>query len=305
MFSSGRLLSLYAETPVHCGSGASFGAIDLPIQREAHTNLPVLPSPSIKGVCKDAARDKGPKDPRIEEVFGPDNGSQHAGAISLTDGRLLLFPVRSSRGVFVWATCPFILQRLARDLFLLPGFSRTLDGLDALVRRDCRAMAPTRDALGLRIVLEDDDFDVDPMPEPARTALLALLDALVPGPEYAFVRGRVATHLIVLPDEDLVRLTTTATDVVTRNKLNDQKTTSGDGNMWVEEYVPSDALFYSIVLATASRKENGVLSGAATPRAAAEQVLDAALDLLAGVTHLQIGGDETVGRGWMRVNWIP
>ena len=45
-------------------------------------------------------------------------GNSHAGAITLTDARILAFPVRSLKGVFAWVTCPAVLERLARDLGL-------------------------------------------------------------------------------------------------------------------------------------------------------------------------------------------
>src|SRR5205807_971444 len=37
---------------------------------------------------------------------------------SLTDARLLAFPVRSLRGVFAWVTCRTVLERLERDAAL-------------------------------------------------------------------------------------------------------------------------------------------------------------------------------------------
>ena len=42
MFQKANLLFLYTETPLHVGSGSSLGTVDLPIQREHHTNLPMV-----------------------------------------------------------------------------------------------------------------------------------------------------------------------------------------------------------------------------------------------------------------------
>jgi len=42
MFDKGALLYLYAETPVHAGSGTSLGIVDLPIQRERTTGYPIM-----------------------------------------------------------------------------------------------------------------------------------------------------------------------------------------------------------------------------------------------------------------------
>lgn len=299
MFDAACLLSLYAETPVHAGTGATFGAIDLPVQREKHTNLPVLPASSIKGVMRDVARQRKPHDPRIDEVFGPEkDGNSHAGAISPTDARLLLFPVRSSEGVFVWATCPFILRRLQRDIAVNTTLAAkvTMPDLNQLAVSEGQAIAQAPRPGGEMLILEDDNYAVVTKPE--MDALVTALAGLLPdGDEYRFYKTRLKTHLLVLSDDDLIRLATTQTDVVTRNKLNDRKTTTGHGgNMWVQEYVPSDAVFYSLVLAMPSRKEGGTLDSG-------QKVLKAARDL-SGTRHLQIGGDETVGRGWVRTHWI-
>ena len=40
---------MYGITPCHAGSGSSMGIVDLPIQRERHTNWPVIQSSGVKG----------------------------------------------------------------------------------------------------------------------------------------------------------------------------------------------------------------------------------------------------------------
>jgi CRISPR-associated protein Cmr4 len=42
---------LYAETPLHAGSGTALGAVDLPVQRERMTNLPMVQGSGIKAPC--------------------------------------------------------------------------------------------------------------------------------------------------------------------------------------------------------------------------------------------------------------
>ena len=46
---SGTLLSLHALTSVHWGAGTSLGAVDLPIQRERHTDWPNGAGSALKG----------------------------------------------------------------------------------------------------------------------------------------------------------------------------------------------------------------------------------------------------------------
>jgi CRISPR-associated protein Cmr4 len=68
------LLFLYAESPVHAGADTSLGAVDLPIQREAGTGLPVIWGQSLKGALRSHFREvwngTGDDDIKIEDVFG-------------------------------------------------------------------------------------------------------------------------------------------------------------------------------------------------------------------------------------------
>src|SRR4030042_6038701 len=121
MFKNAKVMFIYTETSLHCGSGTSLGVIDLPIQREKYTDYPVCQASGIKGVVREWFENKyGEKDQKIKYTFGPDFGrgdsDAHAGAATFTDGRLLLFPVRSLNGVFAYTTSRFALSRLKRDL---------------------------------------------------------------------------------------------------------------------------------------------------------------------------------------------
>src|SRR3990172_5161909 len=121
MFKEAKVMFIYTETSLHCGSGTSLGVIDLPIQREKYTNYPVCQASGIKGVVREWFEYKnGERDEKIKYTFGPtfDRGESepHAGAVTFTDGRLLLFPVRSLNGVFAYTTSRFALSRLMRDL---------------------------------------------------------------------------------------------------------------------------------------------------------------------------------------------
>ena len=115
------ILFIHALTGLHPGTGTALGVVDLPVQRERHTQWPTIPASSLKGVLRECCRrEKGGDDPALLAVFGSKPGSdqEHAGALALTDARLLAFPVRSLRGVFAWVTCPAVLYRLRRDLGL-------------------------------------------------------------------------------------------------------------------------------------------------------------------------------------------
>ncbi|RKS07009.1 CRISPR-associated Cmr4 family protein [Nocardiopsis sp. Huas11] len=120
------LLYLYAESPVHAGASGSDGALDLPIQREVATGYPVVWGQSLKGALRQAARDRGLDDDSfgsqtVNEVFGPppSQGDEpgvnpQAGLLRVGDAQLVALPVATMQRTFAWATSATALSRLAR-----------------------------------------------------------------------------------------------------------------------------------------------------------------------------------------------
>ena len=121
-------------TPLHVGSGQGLSHIDLPIVREVHTDFPYVPASSIKGVVREyyireVSKQMGESAQKIDEWLSkgelPENinwlkdvfGSQdNAGKVYFTDARLLLFPVKSLKGVFQLITCPYAVNRYLEDV---------------------------------------------------------------------------------------------------------------------------------------------------------------------------------------------
>jgi CRISPR-associated protein Cmr4 len=128
MYKLTKPLIFINNTPSHVGAGGDLGVVDLPIQRERHTNFPKYESSSVKGSIKDAfmnlvKKNKvtrfGPMDKNmVEEVFGKDENADRISLIAFTDARILLFPIKSLKNVFVWITCPKVLSRFKQEMKL-------------------------------------------------------------------------------------------------------------------------------------------------------------------------------------------
>jgi len=296
MYERAMLIGLYAETPLHPGTGQALGSVDLPVQRERHTGYPLIPGSSLKGVFRAFMERRGVNQDIVRALFGPETGraSEHAGALAFTDARLLLFPVRSLYGVFAWLTCPFVLERLRRDaaaakvrlevpqLSLQEGQARVAPGSE--VAREGQA------------VLEEFAYEVreDPLVQELAQALGQLLPE---SDEYKPWRQRLPKHLVVLPDPDFADYVRFSTEVQARIALDDiTKTTGGEqGNLWYEEQVPSEVLFYTLALASHPRVwVNGVKD--------AKEVLDRFREK--APDRVQVGGDETVGRGLVALRYL-
>ncbi|RMG39815.1 MAG: type III-B CRISPR module RAMP protein Cmr4 [Planctomycetota bacterium] len=284
-----RLLFLHAQTPVHPGSGTAIDVVDLPVQRERHTHWPLIPGTSLKGILRDACRPARGEDGNGKKwlaVFGPEqsNAEKHAGALTITDARLLAFPVRSLRGVFAWATCPSVLHRLARDLRMVGAADGRLE--DALKSLDPNAVLCAKDSPllvdGNDIVLEEYDFSRNGDCESIREWL-----AQNAVPRDGFTDVELARRLVVLPDDTFTHFAQHATEVVARIGLDYERKTVKQGALFYQEFLPTETILYSVVLANRSRSKDCSLSAA--------EVLEFVEQGLPPV--IQVGGDETTGKG--------
>lgn len=283
------LLFLYAESPVHWGTGTSVGVVDLPIQRERHTQYPTAQSAGIKGALRDwfeAA--EGRSSARVIAAFGPEtDASDHAGCIAFGDARLVAFPVRSLRGTFAYCTSSLLLARLARDLELA-GASEALPVPDVSDTALVAAGSPL--LLGRdRITVEEYPAQAKEHPDVARIgAMLGHLAA--PG---EFWRKRLATHLAVLPENLLRDLVQMATTIETHVRIDNETGTADEGGLFYEELLPSDSILYvPTYVAPPLEPRNGKRDGWPANR-------DTVLEMLRKVSEqrVQMGAGATTGRG--------
>ncbi|NPA76802.1 MAG: type III-B CRISPR module RAMP protein Cmr4 [Candidatus Diapherotrites archaeon] len=304
MFQASDILFFYVETPLHAGTGAGLGAVDLPIQRERVTGYPLIQASSIKGVLRGIAEEeKGEKSPEVITAFGPEatNASAHAGAFSPGDARLLLFPVRSLLGIFAWTTSRHALSRFVRDVNLagqkiewsVPELPADGDGGE-------KALICTDDDISAdgQVVLEEFSFQAQKSEEVSKIANWLAENALPAGDEYAYWRDALKKRLIILPEDDFREFTRFSTEVVTRVRLNEKKTVER-GALWTEEYLPTDTLLYAPVYTTKPRSNNPPEEWSK-----AEDVLGSVRKIVTSQGRAQIGGNETIGRGIVALRWI-
>jgi CRISPR-associated protein Cmr4 len=270
-----RLILLHALTPLHVGTGQAVANVDLPIAREKATGFPLVPASALKGVLRDYFRNQQ-GDEAAKQVFGD---TDQAGAWVFTDLRILCLPVRSFFGVFAYATCPLILERLRRhaEAFGITGFenlSVAVDGIQIALTSDS---ALQRDD---KVYLEDLDLEVTQGQQVDAVARVIADKLQLEGDERSYFMARFA----VVSNDVFTFLSETATEVVARVRLEDATKTVASGGLWYEEAVPAEAVFYGFVGATS-----------AEPSLASLQIDQ----------PLQIGGDATIGRGLCKVVITP
>ncbi len=294
MFEASAMLFISVETPLHAGTGRGLGAVDLPIQRERVTDYPTVQASSLKGTLRAVTAPNGRVAGLTAEehraIFGPETGnaSDHAGALSVSDARLLLFPVRSLAGVFAWTTSVDALARFRRAAALagltlgwpeppLPSMGAALVADDTLVA-------------GGSVVLEEFSYTPDKShAETIRSIGTWLADNALPETaEYSYWREALPRKLCILPEDDFRDFVLHGTEVQTHVRLEPDTKTVAGGALWTSESLPVDTLLYAPLLATRSRAQNGVSLDALT-------VLKRLIDL--ELQRLQLGGDETTGQG--------
>lgn len=275
------ILGLYTETSLHCGTESGSGYVDMPIQRERHSGFPMIPGSTIKGVLNDEGK-WGPADRAY--FFGSDEKPPanpgdpktpgRPGSVSFGDAFLVAFPVRSSRYPFVWITCPIILERTYRAL------SRPWPK-DVKPLKEGEAWSTTE---GSEVLLEELQVSASK----AGASILEPLTGLLPqSPELAYTRGIFQERLYAISDEDFSKLIETATEIVTRIRIDKETgtTSQGEGQLFNEELVPRDTLFLSVL-----RELNG-----SKPEFRVHDIPPV----------IRLGGHETIGRGVTWVNRVP
>ncbi len=278
------ILFIHALTGLHPGGGVALGVIDQPIRRERHTNWPIIPGSTLKGVLRNAFnRNSGTDtDPETLALFGSAESDEgHAGALTLSDARILAFPVRSLSGVFAWITCPAVLDRLSRDLAIIRGESEPIPEAPRPESNHAYCAPGSPLVSSDKMILEEFEFSV----HTGNNALSGWVASQVTSDEPT--RKRLENHLAILHDDDFTHFVSTATEVVARIGLDYHLKTARKSALFYEECLPPETLLYSLVICQDSYRS--------TYKASSRDLLKKLQSL--HLPYLQIGGGETVGKG--------
>ncbi|HPH03838.1 MAG TPA: type III-B CRISPR module RAMP protein Cmr4 [Spirochaetota bacterium] len=278
------ILLMYGITPCHAGSGASVGVVDLPIQRERHTNWPMIQSSGMKGAMrmhfeknKSAISGEAVLANSIFGASSADKDNDFAGAFSVSDAKILAFPMRSNVAPFVWITCPAVLKRLARDL-ALAGLAKE-DSASIPVLPDSARALVCCDKISGSVLLEDLEVSVSSGSLPESLQMF-------------FTK---AERLLIVSDEVFAYGVSSCTQVVAQISIDQTKGTTKTGSLRYQEELPADSILYSVILWNGTRDEDQKHTAEEVKKWITADVMP---------THLQAGGDETLGRGYFELTWI-
>lgn len=243
----------------------------------------------------------------ISLAFGPDGGGDdtHAGALGFTDARLLLFPVKSMKGVFAWITCPDVLKRFSDDLKLCNGINDIFFNSNSMPAK--WTVADTGSILtGGRVILEEYSFDVKCEDTTSNFARWLSEKTGI---------SDIQKRLVILDNDEFRDFVNLSTEVITRTKIDATTGTVQTGALFTEEYLPSESIMYSLALTTPIFKDKdsdkGIFGLTAEEKkekdpqkktSEEKKVMEFFTKCLPAV--MQIGGNATIGKGIVKtITW--
>ncbi len=283
-----KIITYYlALDPIHIGDGGGrLGRVDMPVLREAGTNLPKIPGTSIRGMLRHyAARTDygfpgctGPtketpcpkKTCPICKIFGSiDDDSGQSGMLKTFDLRILFYPMETDLGVR-WVSCPRELKDAGLTTFL---GTATPDAASALAyKADTVKIGP------FLITAAQASFTTSELPPLIKEELKQ-------------------EHLLVVDDDIFSRFVNSGLEVRTSVKINPKTGAADSGALFTYEAIPRGTIFIgSLLWAPPSDQEpEGFLETAAKIVNAAEEYTEL----------LGIGGLSNRGFGRLKLMSDP
>ncbi|WP_375514553.1 type III-B CRISPR module RAMP protein Cmr4 [uncultured Nostoc sp.] len=254
----------YLLSPLHTGGTTQEGNL-LGIARESHTNLPYIPSSTIRGKFRSSIAEQKEIQSKLFGTDLKDGKELEQGDIWIGDASILWLPVPSLSHSVVWISCPMLLNRWQR----LQNNTSQLPAEYSCNFTNAQSPIYLKDAIIKAEHLKQWSSWKEFVPQTSETSTI--------------------NRLLVLPDQHCTTLIQMSLWRQVKIKLDEQK--SVDGGFRYEEAIPPDTLMY--------------LSWGITSQAngTAKQSSVDFTNLLAANQILQIGGQESLGRGFVQ-QWI-
>ena len=262
-----NLAYMYLLSPLHTGGTSQEGNL-VGIAREAHTELPFLPSSSIRGRLRSATPDTDKKQlwgNTLEDVADTNSSDSNLtqGDLWVGDGGILWFPVPSLSHGVVWVTSRFLLRRWIR----LTNPSLPLPNVGSFSGGNSK-----------NLYLKDAIFNKGDL-EPWQN----WKDYLPQGSD----ETKTITNALVLAEQDCQVLIQSSLWRQVKIKLDPNKNV--DGGFRYEEAIPPETLMYFPWGTTA------------TANGSSEASTRSLKDLITEQSAWQIGGQESLGRGFVEL----
>lgn len=280
MFKYSETLLVKAVSPVHAGSGREIGLIDMPIQKESHTQIPKIEASSLKGSLRNSYRVNN-DDKSTSYIFGSDD--DRAGFIGFSDASLLFYPIRCITNLFAYVTCPYLLNNFLENLNICAG-----DNQKEYVKHSLNGKAIIYNAEKDKFIEESIILDTYKFEAKLEDAIDENTKSIKDILEKICEKFTLKRNIVIVTDEDFIELITICKEIITRNKINadtgtvDEKT----GGLFTEEYLPAEAILQTMMLT------NGIINDE-------DDKIKMYKEQIEGT--YQIGGNANIGKGIVKI----
>lgn len=305
MYTKKMPLFLIALSPVHAGSGSDVGVVDLPIQRERHTDYPKIEASGIKGVFREDYRIQKKLPDELDIIFGPKDGDGHQSAIGFVDARILFFPVKSVKGIFAWVTCSDALKKF-REMMTVSGCGiedvsgNSIDiesiGENAVTNiSEIYIKKSAGEDTPMTVILEEYPFTVRENKRLGRFADWFCDNVFCNAPDLSYQKSELAKRLLVVDNDSFRDFVTLSTEVISRIKIDPAEGTvdAQAGSLWYEEYLPVETIMYTVLMSS-----QPLIETPPTALNTADKVMAKVVSKWPSI--IQIGGNATIGKGFMK-----
>lgn len=252
-----NIYTIKCLTNIHVGSGDfNYGVVDNEVEKDCLTGNPVIHASGVKGALRDLAKKQfGGNEEEVKRIFGgvAENNTTNSGSYKFFDAYLLSRPLRVSGESYSYisVTTPEIINKFIENLGMF-GFEKLPSKIN-IENLDFENNKFYSDVEGVHIEGDTDEDKAAKIPEEIKKTLDAIL-----GKRYAIVKS--------FQDYKL--------PVIARNNV------SGSKNLWYEEFVPHESVFYMMIMHDEPDGKN-------------------ALDFSKPV---QFGGNSSIGYGYTQIS---
>ncbi|WP_069789438.1 type III-B CRISPR module RAMP protein Cmr4 (plasmid) [Cyanobacterium sp. IPPAS B-1200] len=258
---------LYLFAPLHTGGTTQEGNL-VGIARESHTNLPYIPSSTIRGKLRASVKNQDTKFQLFGNELGDTNAQLEQGDVWIGDASILFLPVPSLSHGIVWVTSPLLLYRWARYQENSPQIPEPYS---------CSFVGGNQN---ISVYLKDAIFKYTNNQETTDLTVWQNWQEFIP--QNAVTKP--INKLLVLPDQHCATLIEMSLWRQVKIKLDEHK--SVDGGFRYEDAIPPDTLMYYTNGLTSKANGNG------------QQSLQELNSLISNNNIIQFGGQESLGRGF-------
>ncbi len=217
------------------------------------------------------------------------DNSEFAGAIGFSDAKILLFPVKSAKGIFAWITSPMVLEEFKKNLEL----SGIVANLSVPEKLDNNAVVSNESfiAINKNVILEEYSFPVLKEDKQIVTELKKLTGI-----------NDITERLVIIDDDSFKDFVNLATEMITRTKIDNTTGTVATRALFNEEYLPAETVLYFTTFTSPIFQKKDLKGIFKVSNNEEELVFKFFRESLPEV--IQIGGNATLGKGIVEVREI-